>query len=247
MISPYIVIMVLAFLSGMTTLIGVVLALYFKKSARAIAIGIGFSVGIMMLIAFMELIPQSMSFIGKTHTLLALSLGAIVLAVTNVVIPHTHLVKEEGEVEGCIMKAACMITIGLILHDFPEGFAMAGAYLASPKLGLMIAIAIAIHNIPEEFAMAIPIASMKKRRLLFKLAFLSGLAEPAGALIGLIATHFFSALNPYFLSFAAGAMIFVSLHELLPMARRYGKISMFIIGIVMSLIVYTSMAIFLPG
>lgn len=247
MISTYTVIMILAFLSGMTTLIGVVLALYFKKSAKAIATGIGFSVGIMLLISFVELIPESMSIIGKIHTLIAVSFGVAVLALTNVAMPHTHLVKEEGEVEGCLTKAACMIAIGLILHDFPEGFAMASAYLSSPKLGLIIAMAIAIHNIPEEFAMAIPAASTKKRRLLFKIASLSALAEPAGAFIGLVATHFFSVLNPYFLSFAAGAMIFVSLHELLPMARRYGRISMFVIGIVASLMVYTLMAIFLPG
>jgi ZIP family zinc transporter len=71
---------------------------------------------------------------------------------------------------------------------------------------------------------------------------LSALAEPAGAVIGLLAVNAYTALNPYFLGFAAGAMIFISLHELTPMARRYGKLGWFVAGLALSFVIHTLLA-----
>lgn len=134
------------------------------------------------------------------------------------------------------------MAFGLILHDVPEGFAMANAYIASPSLGILVALAIVLHNIPKEFAMAVPLVMIRKRRLLYKAALLSGFAEPLGAVIGLIAVHFHPALNSLFMAFAAGAMIFISVHELLPIARRYRRTHLFILGAVISIFVYASLA-----
>ena len=145
------------------------------------------------------------------------------------------------------VKTAYLIIFGLILHDFPEGFAMANSYIYSPGLGLLIALAIAIHNIPEEFAMAVPILHLKKKGFLFKAAFLSGLAEPAGAAIGLFAASLLPALNPVLMSFAAGTMIFISVHELLPMAKRYRRTSLFALGLVLSVLVYLGLGMVIPG
>jgi zinc transporter, ZIP family len=140
-----------------------------------------------------------------------------------------------------------LVAFGLILHDIPEGFAMANSYIASPSLGILVALAIAIHNIPEEFAMAVPIVMIKKKRFLYMAAFLSALAEPLGALIGLVAVHFHPMLNPLFMAFAAGAMVFISVHELLPMAKRYHKIHLFILGALISILVYVLLAALIPG
>jgi len=95
--------------------------------------------------------------------------------------------------------------------------------------------------------MAVPIVAVKKRRFLYKAAFLSGLAGPVGAVIGLVTVHFHPALNPLFMAFAAGAMIFVSVHELLPMARRYHKIHLFILGAMISVFVYVLLTAVVPG
>lgn len=241
--TTYIAILLLAFLSGLTTLIGVALAIYFKKNIKGIVIGIGFSAGIMLLISFFELIPKSISAAGIIKTLIAILLGVLLLGALNLIIPHTHLVKEKGKFKDHLLTTAYLVTLGLILHDFPEGFAMANSYIFSPTLGLLIALSIAIHNIPEEFAMAAPIVLVKKKSFLFKAAFLSGLAEPAGAIVGLSAVSFLPTLNPLFMSFAAGAMIFVSLHELIPMATRYKKISLFVLGIALSALVYLGLTI----
>lgn len=246
MVSAYLIVILLAFISGITTLIGVGLAIIFKKNIKGIVVGIGFSAGIMLLISFFELIPESIKMTGINKTLISLLSGILLIGVLNFIIPHAHLIKEKKGFDSRLLKTAYLVAFGLILHDFPEGFAMANSYIYSPALGLLIALSIAIHNIPEEFAMAAPIVLLKDKRFLFKAAFLSGLAEPAGAIIGLFAVHFFPFLNPLFMSFAAGAMIFISIHELMPMAKRYRKTSLFILGIFLSILIYWGMFIVFP-
>lgn len=88
-----------------------------------------------------------------------------------------------------------MVVIGLILHDVPEGFAMANAYIASPSLGLLVGLAIALHNLPEELAMAVPALKLRSQRFLLQAAALSALAEPLGAVIGLVAVEAVPGLN----------------------------------------------------
>jgi len=246
MIEVYFSVILLSLLSIITTLIGVGLALLFKENRKGIAVGIGFSAGIMLLISLLELIPESINSSGITMTIISLLLGMLLIGILNFIIPHTHFVKEEGKIKSSLLKSAYLIAIGLILHDFPEGFAMANSYIYSPALGLLIALAIAIHNIPEEFAMAVPLISVKKKGSLLKAGFFSALAEPLGAVIGLIAVGFIPGLNPLFMSFAAGAMIFVSIHELLPMARKYKNDLLFIIGFMISIAVYYALSVIIP-
>jgi ZIP family zinc transporter len=245
--SPYIIIGILAFLSGMTTLIGAALAIYSARSERSIAFGIGFSTGIMVLISFLELLPAAITTSNTRQALIAFVTGACFIAVLHWLIPHTHLIKEKGHFSACIVRSAYLVVFGLILHDIPEGFAMANSFLTSPSLGVFVALAIALHNIPEEFAIAVPAATLHDKNFLYKAAFISGLAEPAGAALGLYAAYLSSAWIPLFLSFAAGVMIFVSFHELVPMARQYGHIRSFVLGITISILVYTLLSLFLPG
>lgn len=244
--STYFVIGILALLSGMTTLIGVTLAIHSTRSPRSIAFGIGFSTGIMLLVSFLELLPAAITTSNTRHALIALISGAGFIAVLHWLIPHTHLFKEKGQFNLRLVRSAYLVAFGLILHDIPEGFAMANSFLTSPSLGFFVALAIALHNIPEEFAIAVPAATLHKKQFLYKAAFISGLAEPAGAALGLYAAYLSATLIPLFLSFAAGAMIFVSLHELVPMARRYGHIHIFILGITVSILVHTMLTLLLP-
>lgn len=119
---------------------------------------------------------------------------------------------------------------------------MANAYVASSSLGLLVALAIALHNLPEELAMAVPAIALRDLRFLMGAAALSALAEPAGAILELLAVQASPGLNGYFLAFAAGAMLFVSLHELVPMARRYGKMAWFGAGIGLGIVVHQLLA-----
>ena len=238
MLQVYVAVILLSSLSLFTTLTGVLLALRFRDSRRSIAVGIGFSAGIMLVISFVELLPEAASQAGYTKTLLTAVLGALILFSLHFIIPHTHLVEEKEGVGSRTLKAAYLVAFGLILHDFPEGFAMANSYIASPSLGVLVAVAIAIHNLPEEFAMAVPAVLLRRKRFLFGSALVSALAEPVGAIIGLVSVDLMPALNPYFMAFAAGAMIFVSVHELVPMARRYGNLPLFGVGLASSAVVY---------
>jgi len=244
--STYLVIGILALLSGMTTLIGVVLAIHSSRSPRSIAFGIGFSTGIMLLVSCVELLPVAITTSNAVEALTALAIGFCFFAMLHWLIPHTHLFKERGFFNVQLLRSAYLVAFGLILHDIPEGFAMANSFLASPSLGVFVAVAIALHNIPEEYAIAVPAVASHKRQFLYKAAFISGLAEPAGATLGLYAANLSAALVPVFLSFAAGAMIFVSLHELVPMAKRYGHHHIFALGILMSVVVHTILTVLLP-
>lgn len=243
--ASYLAVVLLAFLSGGTTLIGVALAIAIGNNPKMTAMGIGFSTGIMMLISLCELVPESLRIAGTDTTSLSVGLGAVMILGLHIVIPHIHLGREQTAptVE---LRAAYLIAFGLILHDVPEGFAMANAFLASPSLGILVAVAIALHNIPEEFAMAVPAVAVKNRALLFKAAIFSGLAEPAGAILGLLVVHVNPALNPAFMAFAAGAMVMVSLFELVPMARKFGRPGYFALGLAASGLVYLALQLLVP-
>jgi len=231
-------ILLLSLLSAVSTLVGVGLAFWLGNSVAGIATGIGFSAGIMLLISIVELMPEAVSQVGLPKAVLAFALGTAAVASLNWIVPHTHLVEEKGRIDPRLLKSAYLVAFGLILHDVPEGFAMANSYLASPSLGVLVALAIALHNVPEEFAMAAPAIALGKQRFLLTAALLSALAEPAGAVLGLIAVRLEPELNPLFMALAAGAMVFVSLHELFPMARRYGKRGLFGLGAGIGSVVY---------
>lgn len=240
--SVHAAVLLLSLLSVVTTALGVVLALRLRRKRRAIAFGIGFSAGIMVLISVVELIPEANAAMGMGRTLASVALGIALLWAVHAIIPHTHLFPETGFFNQAVSRSAYLVAIGLILHDVPEGFAMANAYIAAPDLGVLVAVAIALHNLPEEFAMAVPVVLSRSRRLLFGAALLSALAEPLGAILGLVAVGIAPKMNAHFMAFAAGAMLFVSIHELIPMARRYRHARLFLGGVLLSALVFCLLA-----
>jgi len=229
-VSTTAAVIALSLMSLATTWIGVTLAIRLRENARALATGIGFSVGIMLLVSLQELVPEAMRALGAGRTAVGFALGAVLVWSAHLLVPHRHLVAEPGVLDRNLVKSVYLVVFGLILHDVPEGFAMANAYVASSSLGLLVSVAIALHNVPEEFAMAVPAVTLRSPRLLYGAAALSALAEPAGAILGLVATGIAPALNAHFMAFAAGAMVFVSIHELVPMARRYGHPAQVVAG-----------------
>jgi ZIP family zinc transporter len=196
----------------------------------------------MVLISTLELLPEAVSLADSGAALAAAILGAALIFAFHLAIPHVHLVEEHKGADLVARKSASLVAFGLILHDVPEGFAMANAYIASPAVGVVTAVAVALHNVPEEFAMALPAVTLRRSRFLFGVALLSALAEPLGAIAGLAAVEIVPSLHASFLAFAAGAMLFVSIHELIPMARRYRHGGMFAWGVLLSALVYWLLA-----
>jgi ZIP family zinc transporter len=130
---------------------------------------------------------------------------------------------EEKERKG-LMRMGIFTALAIAIHNFPEGLATFLATLEEPALGIAFGVAIAIHNIPEGVAVSIPIYRATGSKLkAFWYSFASGLAEPVGAIVGFFLLIQF--INEYFFGviFAgvAGVMIYISLDELLPTAKRY--------------------------
>lgn len=123
----------------------------------------------------------------------------------------------------------------IAIHNFPEGLATFIGALEDPALGISIGIAIAIHNIPEGISVSIPIyyATGDKKKA-FSYSFLSGLAEPLGAIVGYFVLKQFinDAMFGIVFALVAGIMVYISLDELLPTAEKYGEHHIAIFGLI---------------
>jgi zinc transporter, ZIP family len=125
-----------------------------------------------------------------------------------------------------LLRVGIFTALAIAIHNFPEGLATFAAALADPALGISIAIAIAIHNIPEGISVSVPIFyATNNRRKAFFWSFLSGLAEPLGAVLGyfILRSWFSPQLFGVLFGAVAGIMVYISLDELLPTARAYGR------------------------
>jgi ZIP family zinc transporter len=238
-------IIAIAFLSGLTTFIGVLLAMRLKERKNAVATAIGFSAGIMVAVSFMELLPVAFSLTNVLSVILAFAVGFGMILAFDILLPHTHFIQEKGKMAR-LLKASYLVAFGLLIHDFPEGFAIAATYSWNALSGILVAVAIALHNIPEEFALSVPLVMLNKRGTLLKLASLSALAEPLGAMTGVALFIFIPLLNPLLMAFAAGAMVFVALDELLPLAKMYGKKNYSLMGVLLGILIYAALAMLLP-
>ncbi len=139
-----------------------------------------------------------------------------------------------------LLRMGIFTALAIAIHNFPEGLATFIAAMQEPEIAIPIAAAIAIHNIPEGVAVSVPIyyATGSKKKAFFY-SFLSGLAEPVGALVGyLILMPFMSeTLMGVVFALVAGIMVFISLDELLPSAQEYGEHHLSIYGLVAGMVV----------
>ena len=144
-----------------------------------------------------------------------------------------HFHRHGRQLDMKLVNTGLLLAVGITLHNLPEGIAVGAGYLHNPKFGLFIAIAILLHNIPEGIATALPLCkSGMHRRDAFMVAFLSGFAEPVGALLASFFLVTFSGLVPFALAFAGGVMVFITLDELIPTAREYGHEHYSAVGII---------------
>lgn len=138
------------------------------------------------------------------------------------------------------MRMGFFSALAIGIHNFPEGIATFAAALHDPTMGISIAIAVAIHNIPEGIAVSVPVyyATNSKRKA-FTLSFLSGLSEPAGAILGyfLLLQFFGEAMFGMTFAMVAGLMVYISLDELLPTAEKYGEHHVAIYGLILGMMV----------
>jgi zinc transporter, ZIP family len=145
-----------------------------------------------------------------------------------------------GKGKKSLARVGLMSALAIGIHNFPEGMATFASSLADVSLGMSIAVAVAIHNIPEGIAVAVPVYfASHSRKKAFLYSFLSGLAEPIGALlVYLVLMPFINdTVVGAMLSSVGGIMVFISFDELLPTAREYGKGHTAIVGVVLGMAV----------
>lgn len=214
-------IILLSLVAGGATFFGVWLGLRHNYGEKTAAFGASFAATIMLLISGVELIPASISDGGFIKSVEFVIIGVLIIALANYIIPHLHTFHDIKNCDQkCMLRASYLIAIGLILHDFPEGFAIPASFGSSASLGLVVIISSFLHNIPEGYAMTVASRGIKGG-FCYKSALFSALASLSGAVLGIILIKYFAHINAIFLAVAAGAMLYISFHELIPMALRH--------------------------
>ncbi len=231
----------LSLIAGLATGIGGIIVLLLRRvSDRIVSLSMGFASGVMLMVAFNNLFLEAEGFITHTELIVLFSLGAVIMIILDLTIPHIELTTREGDGENARMvRTGILIAVGVTLHNLPEGFVVAAGYAYTPSLGLIIAIAIMLHNIPEGVATAIPFAEAgTKPSKIAIITFLSGLVEPIAALVGAVALSVVGTRNVigYSLVFAAGVMTYITADELIPVAHEYGFKHTVSVGLLLGII-----------
>jgi len=216
----------LSLLAGLSTSLGCIIIIVVGKSReKFLDFSMGLASGVMLTVAFLSLVDKALDMNAGYYTVaLGFALGAVSIMVLDTKIPHIFSFKEYTPEKEKLVKTGFLVAIGITLHNVPEGLAVVAGYAYLPELGYLVALAIAFHNIPEGIATASPLcAAGMKRRKVFTITVLSGLAEPLGALIGSLLLMSPSQFAIAFtLAFAGGIMTYITADELIPTAHAHG-------------------------
>ncbi|ONK70087.1 uncharacterized protein A4U43_C05F30100 [Asparagus officinalis] len=240
--SQILVALGLSLVGGLSTSIGA-LFVVLNRAPNLKSLGLlqGFAAGLMLSISFLDLAHNAMNSIGFLKGNIWFYAGVISFAIIVNFIPEPSLVPvsdvdekrkdDDGSGKDPMKKhrrqvlfSGIITAVGISLHNFPEGMAVFLGSVKGLRVGINLALAIALHNIPEGVAVALPVyfATQSKWQA-FKLATLSGFAEPLGVII--VAYLFPSSLSPEILEgllgSVGGVMAFLTLHEMLPLAFDY--------------------------
>ena len=240
----------LTLLAGLSTGIGSVIAFFSKKTnTKFLSVSLGFSAGVMIYVSFVEILSEATTILsraigeryGSWLAVIGFFGGMLLITIIDKLVPseenphEVRLVEDEEKKSVKLMRMGVFTAIAIAIHNFPEGLATFVSAMQDTGIAIPIVVAIAIHNIPEGIAVSVPIyqATGSKYKA-FKYSFLSGLAEPMGALIGwfILAPIMNDVIFGLTFAAVAGIMVFISFDELLPAAREYGEHHLSIYGLI---------------
>ena len=246
----------LTLFAGLATGVGSLIAFFTSRTnTKFLSIALGFSAGVMIYVSLVEIFVKAKdsltAALGETQgywmTLAGFFGGMLLITLIDKFIPKKNNPHEVRMVEDInktevkisdtdkLIKMVTFTALAIAIHNFPEGIATFMSALQDPSLGVAIAVAVAIHNVPEGIAVAVPIFFATGVRMkAFKLSLLSGLAEPFGAIVAYLILMPFLTDVMFGVIFAgvAGIMVFISLDELLPAAKKYDETHLSIYGLV---------------
>jgi ZIP family zinc transporter len=244
------------------TAIGATLVFFFKSSNRkALDMCLGFTGGVMIAASFWSLLSPAIATVEKQQELgitnlpiwfapaVGFLLGALFLYFLDKKIPHLHLFESVENAEGpkTDLKKTELLVLAIALHNIPEGLAVGvafGALASGMDIGMemggaiALAIGMGLQNAPEGFAVSMPLRrqGMSKFKS-WQWGQLSAIVEPIFAVIGAAIVITVYPILPYALSFAAGAMIFIVIEEVIPESQRGGNADLASIGLILGFIV----------
>ena len=222
------------------TTIGGIIGIKFKNpSKKFLSFILSFASGLMLAIVCFDLLPEAFNLTNLPTVFLGILLGIIMMIICDLLVDkkfnNSNKFKQN---KNDLLKTGIIVSIGLALHNFPEGLAIGSGFGASIKLGLSLAIAICLHDIPEGISMAVPIKNggIKKSKVIFYVV-LSGITTGIGAFFGAIIGEISQSVIAMCLAFAAGAMIYIVSGELTPEANSLYKGRMSAIGSILGLLI----------
>lgn len=241
---------------GMTALGAATVFLFNKPNKKLLDTMLGFTGGVMIAASFWSLLAPAIEmsegegFEKVMPAAVGFGLGALFLFGLDKLLPHLHLNQEESAAEGIKLKQplrkTTLLVLAITLHNIPEGLAVgvlfggmaAGIEEATIAGALTLAIGIGLQNFPEGLAVSFPLrrAGMSRTRS-FMYGQASAVVEPLAAVIGAFAVGFFMPVLPYALAFAAGAMVFVVVEEVIPETQQGNNTDLATLGFIGGFIV----------
>ena len=236
------------------TTLGSAMVFFMKKeiNKKIEKLLLGFAAGVMMAASIWSLLIPAMDMaeeqghVAWIPSALGFSIGILFLLMLDHIIPHLHMKTTKPEGLKAKLKNSTMMVFAVTLHNIPEGMAV-GVVLAGMMTGstsitfagaLALSIGIAIQNFPEGAIISMPLrAEGVSKPKAFIYGMLSGIVEPIGAIITILITSTILPILPYILSFAAGAMIYVVVEELIPEAQEGEHTDIGTIGVAIGFVI----------
>jgi ZIP family zinc transporter len=252
---------------GLTAFGAALVFLFNSSNRKVLDTALGFTGGVMIAASFWSLLSPSIAYVEMQNEMglstmpvwlppaIGFFLGALFLYILDKIIPHLHIFAKREEAEGIETnwRKTVLLVLAIALHNIPEGLAVGVAFgaLANPELlgmdghsvftiggAIALAIGIGIQNFPEGFAVSMPLRRMGVSRWKsWQWGQLSAIVEPVFAVIGAAIVMTVLPILPYALAFAAGAMIFIVVEEVIPESQRGGNTDLASMGLIAGFIV----------
>lgn len=239
------------------TSIGGLLGVKFKNTSdKFLSFILSFASGLMTAIVCFDLIPEALKIANIPSTIIGIVFGIICMMLCEILVDKKFNEKDKNDRKKrnelkkisnaekdrkSLLRTGIIVSIGLAIHNFPEGLAIGSGFEASLKLGYSLAVAICIHDIPEGISMAVPMKNggMSKIRVMFYVV-LSGVTTGVGAFFGKIIGGISTNVISMCLAFAGGAMLYIISEELIPESNKLynGKVATIgnLIGVILGLL-----------